>query len=102
MRLPAVAPKRLGSGLAASVVPVALAVLVGEALNAWLHLPNLSMVFLLAVLVCAERFGLWSAISASLLSFLAFNFFFIEPIYTFTVASRRSCSRCWSSWSWPY
>jgi two-component system sensor histidine kinase KdpD len=87
MRLPAVAPKRLGLGLGASAVSVALAVLVGEALNAWLHPPNLSMVFLLAVLVCAERFGLWPAILASILSFLAFNFFFIEPIYTFTVAS---------------
>ena len=53
-----------------AVVSVALAVGAGEALNAWLHLPNLSMVFLLAVLVCAERFGLWSAIAASFLSFL--------------------------------
>ena len=49
-------------------------------------LPNLSMVFLFAVLVCAIRFGLWSAIGASLLSFLAYNFFFIDPRYTFTVA----------------
>ncbi len=86
IHLPSVAPKRLSAGLAASIVAVALAVLAGKALNAWLHPPNLSMVFLLAVLVCAERFGLWSAIAASFLSFLAFNFFFIEPIYTLTVA----------------
>ena len=32
-------------------------------------------------------YGLWSAVAASLLSFLAYNFFFIPPIYTFTVAS---------------
>ena len=78
--------RRLGAGLAGAVIAVALAVGLGEALNAWLQLPNLSMVFLLAVLVCAERFGLWSAIAASFLSFLGYNFFFIAPIYTFTIA----------------
>ena len=31
-------------------------------------------------------FGIWPAIYASVLSFLAYNFFFIEPLYTFTVA----------------
>ncbi len=78
--------RRLGAGLAGAVIAVALAVGLGEVLNAWLQLPNLSMVFLLAVLVCAERFGLWSAIAASFLSFLGYNFFFIAPIYTFTIA----------------
>jgi two-component system sensor histidine kinase KdpD len=78
--------RRLGAGLAGAALAVALAVGAGEALNVWLRLPNLSMVFLLAVLVCAERFGLWSAIAASFLSFLAYNFFFIEPLYTLTVA----------------
>ena len=31
-------------------------------------------------------FGIWPAIYASVLSFLVYNFFFIEPIYTFTIA----------------
>src|SRR5262245_18726241 len=31
-------------------------------------------------------FGIWPAIYASVLSFLVYNFFFIPPIYTFTVA----------------
>jgi two-component system sensor histidine kinase KdpD len=31
-------------------------------------------------------FGIWPAIFASFLSFLAYNFFFIEPLYTLTVA----------------
>ena len=44
------------------------------------------MVFLLAVLFTAMSFGIWPAIYASVLSFLAYNFFFIEPLYTFTVA----------------
>ena len=86
IKLPALAPRRTAIGMAAAVGAVGVAVLTGEALNAWRHLPSLSMVFLIAVLICAVRFGLASAIAASFLSFLAYNFFFIEPIYTFTVA----------------
>ena len=59
---------------------------VGEVLTELTPIPNLSMVFLLAVLVTAVNFGIWPAIYASLLSFLVYNFFFIEPLYTFTVA----------------
>jgi two-component system sensor histidine kinase KdpD len=48
--------------------------------------PNLSMIFLLAVVFAAVTFGIWPAIYASVLSFLAYNFLFIDPLYTFTVA----------------
>ena len=44
------------------------------------------MLFLMAVLLNAVSFGIWPAIYASVLSFLVYNFFFIEPLYTFTVA----------------
>ena len=44
------------------------------------------MVFMLAVLFTAVRFGMWPAFYVSALSFLTFNFFFIEPRYTFTIA----------------
>ena len=60
--------------------------LLGEALSELLKLPNLSMVFLTAVLFCGVRLGTRAAVLASLASFAAYNFFFIEPIYTFTVA----------------
>ena len=80
-------PKGLLPGLIAAVVAVAVAVGIGEALSLVIKLPNLSMVFLLAVLGCAVSYGLWSAVAASILSFLCYNFFFIPPIYTFTVAS---------------
>ncbi len=32
------------------------------------------------------NFGMWPAIFASVLSFFAYNFFFIPPLYTFTIA----------------
>jgi len=40
----------------------------------------------MAVLFAAVSFGIWPAIYASILSFLAYNFFFIEPLYTFQIA----------------
>jgi two-component system sensor histidine kinase KdpD len=69
-----------------ATVAVAGALGAGELLTALTPIPNLSVVFLLAVLLIAVRFGIWPAVYASVLSFLTFNFFFIEPIYTFTVA----------------
>jgi two-component system sensor histidine kinase KdpD len=43
------------------------------------------LVFLLAVLVVAAAWGLWPSILATILSFLAINFFFTTPLYTFTI-----------------
>jgi len=72
--------------LVAPAASVAAAVLVGHVLELWLRLPNLSMVFLAAVLLCAIRFGIRSAIIAAVLSFLAYDFFFVEPRYELTIA----------------
>jgi two-component system, OmpR family, sensor histidine kinase KdpD len=69
-----------------STLAVAAALGAGRALSALTQFPNLSLIFLMAVLFSAVTFGIWPAIYASVLSFLAYNFFFIEPIYTFTVA----------------
>lgn len=68
-----------------SVVAVGFAAGVGLALTSLVRLPNVSMVFLLAVLFSAARFGIWPALFSSGLSFLAYNFFFIEPLHTFAV-----------------
>ncbi|HXX08757.1 MAG TPA: sensor histidine kinase KdpD [Pseudolabrys sp.] len=69
-----------------ATLAVAAALAVGEVLTEITPIPNLSIVFLLAVLVIAMSFGIWPAIYASVLSFLTYNFFFIPPIYTFTIA----------------
>lgn len=50
------------------------------------HLANISMLYLIAVLAVAAGFGSGPAILASVAAFLAFDFFFTEPYYTFTVA----------------
>jgi len=69
-----------------ATLAVGAAVVIGKLLTRVTPLPNLSVIFLLAVLLTAVRFGIWPAIYASVLSFLTFNFFFIEPIHTFTIA----------------
>ncbi len=51
--------------------------------------PNISMLYLLAVLASAVLFGSRPAIVASVAAFLAFNFFFIHPEFTFTVADEN-------------
>ncbi|MGB7259887.1 MAG: sensor histidine kinase KdpD [Pseudolabrys sp.] len=69
-----------------ATLAVAAALGIGELLIRLTPIPNLSMVFLLAVLITAITFGILPAIYASVLSFLAYNFFFIPPLYTFTIA----------------
>ncbi|HEX4766248.1 MAG TPA: DUF4118 domain-containing protein, partial [Lichenihabitans sp.] len=77
---------KIAWGLVVAGFSVTAAVGAGMVLRRHLQLPNLSMVFLAAVLVCAVSLGVWAAVAASILSFLAYNFFFIQPLYTFTVA----------------
>ncbi len=71
-------------GLSAALVGVAL--LVGMALREVLQAASISLVFLTAVLGAAAAFGLWPSLFACLLSVLAYNFFFLPPLYTFTIA----------------
>ncbi len=78
--------RHFGLGLTASFLLVAVAVGIGEGLILWIPLPNVSMIFLTAVLVSAVWFGVRAAIAASVLSFLAYDFFFIPPLYQFTIA----------------
>jgi len=50
------------------------------------RVPTISLVYLIVVLAVASTRGLYAAILASLLAFLAFDFFFVPPPDTFIVA----------------
>ncbi|HLI11603.1 MAG TPA: sensor histidine kinase KdpD [Alphaproteobacteria bacterium] len=65
---------------------MALALLAAFALSQAVSVPNLSLVFLPAILFTAVAYGLWPSLYVSLLSVLAYNFFFLPPIYTFTIS----------------
>jgi two-component system sensor histidine kinase KdpD len=49
------------------------------------RIPNISIVYLLVVLALASTRGRYAAIVASVAAFLAFDFFIVPPIYTFTM-----------------
>ena len=62
-----------------------LGIAVGGELRSITAVPNLSMVFITAVLGSAALFGMWPAIYTSVLSFITYDFFFVEPLYTLTI-----------------
>ena len=69
--------------VALAVVAVALGV--GEAIEPWLGIENVDLVFLTAVVGVAVRYGLLPSLVASVAASLCYNFFFLPPIYTFTI-----------------
>jgi two-component system sensor histidine kinase KdpD len=50
------------------------------------NLANVSMLYLMAVLATAVGFGRGPAVFASMVAFLTFDWFFVEPIHQFTVS----------------
>src|SRR5713226_866687 len=69
-----------------ALAAVAAALSVGELIWSWVGLENIDLVFLTAIVAVAVRFGLWPSLVASIASSLCYNFFFMEPLYTFTIA----------------
>ncbi len=69
-----------------STVMVAAATGLSELIDNYVALTNLSLVYLAAVLFSALRAGLGPSIFAAFLSVAAYNFFFLPPLYTFTIA----------------
>jgi len=69
-----------------NTLTVAAALGIALAIDRLVQLPNISMVFLSAVLFSSIAYGLWPSLYATLISVLAYNFFFLPPIYTFTIA----------------
>lgn len=75
--------------LTGSAAAVAIAMVAGDRLTAILPPAYVVSVFLVAVLVAAAVFGLWAGLFAAVTSFFVFDFFFVEPTFTFDVADPR-------------
>jgi len=71
--------------LVAIAAVVAMSVLIGLVEGA-IRIANVSMLYLIVVLAVATRLGSRPAVLASILAFLTFDWFFVEPVHTFTVA----------------
>ena len=53
------------------------------------HLPDVVMLYLLAILIASFRFGRGPAITAAALSVATYDFFFVPPFYTLSVEHAR-------------
>ncbi len=71
-----------------SVLAVASTVAIAWAFNAVMAhaVGSIAMFFLVPVLLSAISFGLRPALATAFLSVMAYNFFFLPPLYTFTIA----------------
>ncbi|SKB77233.1 two-component system, OmpR family, sensor histidine kinase KdpD [Bosea thiooxidans] len=69
---------------------VAVAVGIGMLLHLFLDVRNIALVFLMAVLASAVTAGLWPALFTSVIGALAFNFFFLPPLYTLVIGDPES------------
>jgi len=78
------------SRVAGSIAAVALVTGAIELLKAYIPVLSLAVLYILAVLPVAIAFGLAYAVSVAVGSMLAFNFFFLPPLYTLTLADSRN------------
>ena len=64
---------------------VAIGLGVAELIKPYFGIENVDLVFLTAVVSVAVRYGLWPSLLASVAASLCYNFFFLPPVYTFTI-----------------
>ena len=64
---------------------VAIGLGAAELIQPWFGIENVNLVLLTAVVGVAVRYGLWPSLLATVAASLVYNFFFLPPIYTFTI-----------------
>jgi two-component system sensor histidine kinase KdpD len=68
-----------------ALLVVAIGLGTAELIKPWFGIENVDLVFLTAVVSVAVRYGLWPSLLASVAASLCYNFFFLPPVYTFTI-----------------
>ncbi len=69
-----------------SILAVGIALAVAMLLRQVLGVTSVALVLLMGVLASAVAYGLAASLVACLLSVMAYNFFFLPPLYTFTIS----------------
>jgi len=82
-------PSPVWQGYAGTAALVGVATAVGAATRLRGDLPDEAIVYLLAVVIAAARYGRWPSLLAAVLSVLAFDFFFVPPVFALEVAEKR-------------
>ncbi|WP_298167797.1 sensor histidine kinase KdpD [Novosphingobium sp.] len=79
-------PRHYAIALALTGVVTAL----GSYITSLGSITNVALLYLLPVMAAATRFGLRPALATAVASSLAYNFFFIPPLYTFTISDPQN------------
>ena len=77
------------SDVGLAMLAAALATGASALTERWLGLDDLSMVFIVAVVLVASKTRMAAAVLAAALCFLSYNFFFIDPRFTFFIGARQ-------------
>ncbi|MUV15257.1 sensor histidine kinase [Noviluteimonas gilva] len=77
------------SDIGLAVLSAIFATIAGAIAERWVGLDDLSMVFIVAVVVVASRTRMSAAVLAAALCFLSYNFFFIDPRFTLMIGGRQ-------------
>lgn len=83
---PPTSSKRRWPRYVAAIAAVAAAAALSLATGRWLNDTNTVLIFLAGIVLVAWRHGRGPSVLASVLSVLAFNFLFVEPLFSFSVA----------------
>ena len=78
------------TGIAAGAGAVAAVTVAIELLDGFVPVLSLGVLYVFAVLLVAIFWGPLVAVPVAVASMLAFNFFFLPPLYTFTLADRSN------------
>lgn len=93
-RAPSPPRMRGGSGTAASyaavVAMVAATTLIGRLVEPLIGRGGVDLIYLLPVILASGRYGLRPGLATGIASALAYNFFFLPPLHTFTIADPQS------------
>ncbi len=75
------------AGLAVAAASLAVATALTALARAELGISHAAIVYILAVVAVGMGYGSWMAVATSAASFLVYDFFFIQPLYTFAIAA---------------
>jgi sigma-B regulation protein RsbU (phosphoserine phosphatase) len=79
-----------GAGYVAGILGIAVATAVGAPFHETVSDTTVALAYLLVVLLVATAWGSWPATATSIAGMLCFNFFFLPPLYTFTIADPQN------------
>jgi two-component system sensor histidine kinase KdpD len=68
-----------------ALLAVVAALAVSRLVQPHFGLENVDLIFLTAIVGIAVRYGLWPSLVATVAASLSYNFFFLPPVYTFTI-----------------